>query len=155
MNQLSDFLAADAVLVGLRAPDKDRLVRILAKEAAVRSAVPEEIVLRALADRERLGSTGLGGGFALPHARIPRLPRLRGLFVRLARPVQFEAVDGQPVDLIFVLLIPEACGDHVSALAAIARDARAPGRLDQLRQAKGAQAIYQALTGSQIDRSQP
>lgn len=132
----------------MRVRDKNQLLAELAQRSAAKLEIPSERVLAALADRERLGSTGLGRGFALPHARVDGLRTLFGLFARLVKPVNFEAIDGSPVDLVCLLLIPaSAAGEHVSALATIAREMRDERRLAELRKARSAEALYAVLTG--------
>ncbi len=145
--KLSELIGPDRVLVDLRASDKAQLLGELSRQAAGRCALESGAVLSALAAREALGSTGLGRGFALPHARVPGLDRLFGLFVRLARPLDFDAIDGQMVDLVFLLLIPAGAGnEHVAALAAIAREMRDEAVVKQVRRASTAAALYQSLS---------
>src|SRR6185312_1617615 len=103
-----------------------------------------------LTQREQLGSTGLGKGFALPHARVAGLDRCFGLFARLARPIDFQAIDERPVDLVFLLLIPQdAESEHIAALAAISRRMRDAGLLDRARKAEKANALYRLIVGSE------
>ncbi len=147
--KLSELIGPDRVLVDLRAGDKSQLLAELSRQAAHRTPLESAVVLSALAAREALGSTGLGRGFALPHARIAGLERLFGLFVRLARPLDFDAIDGQPVDLVFLLLIPEGAGsEHVAALAAIAREMRDEATVKLVRKAASAGALYHQLSGT-------
>jgi len=104
-------------------------------------------VFDTLLQRERLGSTGIGDGIAIPHGKPARLERLVGLFARLDKPIDFEALDGQPVDIVFLLLAPEQAGaDHLKALARVARVLREPGKLDKIRSARDAAALYALLT---------
>jgi nitrogen PTS system EIIA component len=148
---LSDLIGPDRVIVGLRAGDKAQLLGELARQAATRLLVPSEAVLAALSTRERLGSTGFGRGFALPHARVEGVHRLFGLLVRLARPIDYEAIDGQAVDLVFLLLIPPGGGnDHVAALAAIARAMRDASMLQKIREASTAAVLYRTLVGGAL-----
>ncbi len=145
---LNDLIGPDRVIVGARVGDKAHLLSELARQAAARIPVPSEAVLAALSSRERLGSTGFGRGFALPHARVNGVDRLFGLFVRLARPIDFEAIDGQPVDLVFLLLIPPGAGnEHVAALAAIAREMRDESTLQKIREASTAAVLHRHLAG--------
>ena len=147
--QLSDLIAPDRVIVGLRAGDKTQLLNELARLAAGRISVEAHGILAALSARERLGSTGFGRGFALPHARVDGVEQLFGLFVRLAQPIDFAAVDGQPVDLVFLLLIPPGAGnDHVGALAAVARRMRDEDILQRVRKAHGAANLYRILAST-------
>jgi PTS system nitrogen regulatory IIA component len=145
--KLSELIGPQSVIVDLRAGDKPHLLGELARQAAQRTSADAQAVLAALTAREALGSTGLGRGFALPHARVPGVDRLFGLFVRLARPLDYEAIDGQPVDLVFLLLIPLKAGnEHVAALAAIAREMRDEGVVQQVRKAGSNSALYQTLS---------
>lgn len=146
--EISDLLTVDRVLLGLRVRDKDHLLRTLAERAkALGAAVPAGLIVGALRRREALGSTGLGRGFALPHASIDGLPDYFGLFVRLAQPIEFDAIDREPVDLVFLLLAPVAAGSaHVSALAAISRALRDIDRLVILRSAPSSCQVMSILT---------
>lgn len=144
--ELASLIPPERVLIGLRARDKAEALALLAARAAVALGLEAPAILSPLAARERLGSTGLGRGFALPHARIERLDCFFGLFARLARAVPFEAVDEAPVDLLFVLLIPAHAGaDHVALLAAIARRMRDPATLAAIRTAADATRIRALL----------
>lgn len=135
------------MLASLGASDKPGLLRDLAQRAAKQLAIEPPAVLDALQAREALGSTGVGQGIALPHARLAGLDRFFGLFARLPRPIEFDAIDERPVDLIFLLLIPERAGnDHLAALAAISRRLRDPAVATRLRAAKTARDLYGLLT---------
>src|SRR5688572_13494417 len=115
---LSDFLAPEAVIADLKTPNKKQLLQQLAARAATLAGTDETAVYEVILGRERLGSTGFGGGIAIPHGKLPNLPRVFGLFARLAAPVDYDAIDRQPVDLVFLLLAPEGAGaDHLKALA--------------------------------------
>ena len=143
---ISDFLAPADVIVGLRANAKDNVIRDLARRAASATGIDAAVIANALQARERLGSTGLGHGFALPHARIPGLTRFFGAFVRLARPIDFQAIDDAPVDLVFLLLIPaDAENEHVAALAAISRRLRNPEVLKGVRKADNATTLHSLI----------
>jgi nitrogen PTS system EIIA component len=148
--EISDFLTPDRVLLDVRPRDKTQLINEIAR--ALGRLVPgltPEAVHSALVAREQLGSTGLGAGFALPHARIEGLNAYVGLFVRLAKPIDFEAIDGKPVTLVFVLLIPsETTIPHVAALAAISRKFRDADLVTSLRMAKTHVEAYRFLTNS-------
>ncbi len=144
---LETILSPDRLILGLRARDKTQLLEELARRAAEDTALPAEAVLAPLAERERLGSTGLGKGFALPHVRLPGLDRLLGFLVRLARPIDFEAIDGRPVDVVFLLLMPEEKQqEHIAALAAVARLMRDPAALPLIRKARSAAALHATIT---------
>ncbi len=147
--EMSDFLAPDRVILGLRARDKAHLINEAARSFA-RSvpALRPDVVEAALAARERLGSTGLGGGFALPHARIEGVRNYLGMFLRLAKPIEYDAIDGEPVQQVFVLLVPEAAESHVGALAAITRRFRDTELVTHLRDAKTLALAYGFLTES-------
>jgi PTS system nitrogen regulatory IIA component len=137
-------------MAGLRAADKAQLLEELSRRAAAALGIDPRTVLAALQSREALGSTGLGRGFALPHARLPGLTRFFGLFVRLARPIDFAAIDGAPVDLVFLLLGPtDAPKAHLAALAAISRPLRDTGFTAALRRARDAEAMHALLAAPQ------
>ena len=141
------FLAPDHVIYGLRAADKAQLMQELSRRAGEALEIPQKAILEALLRREKLGSTGLGDGFALPHATIEGLKTMFGMFVRLSRPIGFEAIDEKPVDLVFLLLLPpETAGEHVTALAAISRRMREADCAGRLRKADSAAALYAVLT---------
>lgn len=147
MTELHDLISPDAVVVGLRAADKPTLLAELSRQAAARTGVPSERIMAALVARERLGSTGLGGGFALPHARVEGIARATALFARLARPIEYGAVDGARVDLVCLLLIPASGTDHVAALAAVARRLRQDAVAQGLRTSADAASAYALLAG--------
>lgn len=142
-----DFLTLDRVLLDVRARNKPQLINELARSfAKLAPAVQPDVVEAALLAREQLGSTGLGTSFALPHARIEGLTDYLGLFVRLAKPIDFDAIDGKPVRLVFVLLMPtESATSHVSALAAISRRFRNPELVGKLQKAETQAAAYGIL----------
>jgi nitrogen PTS system EIIA component len=140
---IGDLIAPDRIVVGLRIGDKGRLLQELARRAASLIGIDAKTVLTALELREQLGSTGLGKGLALPHARVQGLKGFFGLFVRLARPIDFDAIDGVPVDLVFVLLIPTGAeSEQVAALATIAKLLRNAELLQRLRYSKDAATVY-------------
>jgi nitrogen PTS system EIIA component len=146
MNDLSDILAPRAVFVGLRANAKKTLLQLLAAKIAASAGVDEQKIFETLLARERLGSTGFGGGVAIPHGKIAGLPRVTGLLARLETPVEFGALDSQPVDLVFVLLAPEGAGaDHLKALARVSRVFRDRVLVDKMRGSTSADAIYAML----------
>lgn len=143
---LADLLDPSCVAINARATSKEHLLRDLAARAAPLCGVDAQAIFNALQAREALGSTGLGEGFALPHARVEGLDRLFGLFVRLNRPIPFESIDDKPVDLVFLLLIPAtASSDHLAALAAISRHLRDKGFAASLRKAECAETLYALL----------
>jgi nitrogen PTS system EIIA component len=139
----TDFLEQDGVVLGLRAGNKAELIKALAKRAAARLKLPAEAVAAPLLAREALGSTGIGRGIALPHARIANLPRPVGLLARLEKPVDFAAIDDEPIDLVFLLLTPENAGrEHLAALAAVSRVLRDAAVTRRLRAARDAAEFY-------------
>jgi PTS system nitrogen regulatory IIA component len=147
MMDLSDLLRIDAVLPHLKANSKKQALQEMAvKAAAVTDRLDREI-FDTLLQREKLGSTGVGHGVAIPHGKLAGLDRLVGVFARLDKPVDFDALDDEPVDLMFLLLAPENAGaDHLKALARIARVLREPSIASKLRAANDASAIYALLT---------
>ena len=143
---LTDLVAPNAVVAALKANNKKKAIQELAARAAKLSGQTEGAILEVLMQREKLGSTGVGNGVAIPHGKLPKLDKLSGLFARLDRPIDFEAMDGQPVDLVFLLLAPEGAGaDHLKALARIARLLRDQDIAKKLRASKDAEALYSVL----------
>ena len=136
----------DAVLAFVKAPGKKALLAGLAHRAAILHGVDERRVFDLLLERERLGSTGIGGGIAIPHGRLASLAQPRGLFARLANPIDFDAIDERPVDIVFLLLSPEGAGaDHLKALARVSRLLRDRTLVDKLRATEKADALYALL----------
>src|ERR1700674_4908187 len=143
---LNDLVAPDAVLPALKVNSKKQALQELAAKAAELTGQSERGIFEILLQREKLGSTGVGNGIAIPHGKLPKLNRLFGLFARLDRPIDFEALDGQPVDLVFLLLAPEGAGaDHLKALARVARLLREADVVQKLRQSRDADALYAVL----------
>jgi nitrogen PTS system EIIA component len=143
---LSDLLAPGAVVPALKVNSKKQALQEISERAAALTAIGEREIFDILLQRERLGSTGVGNGIAIPHGKLARLPRIFGLFARLERPIDFEAIDGQPVDLVFLLLAPETAGaDHLRALSRIARILRDPQVVAKLRATRDAQALHAIL----------
>ena len=144
---LSDLVVPQAIVPALRVNTKKQALQDLAVRAAGMTGRGERELVEVLTQRERLGSTGIGSGIAIPHGKLATLDRLFGLFARLERPIDFEALDGQPVDLLFLLLAPEAAGaDHLKALAQVARLLRDPKIAKKLRESRDAEALYAVLT---------
>lgn len=144
---LSDLLASDGILPALEVTCKKQALQELASRAAVITGIDERLIFETLLQRERLGSTGLGRGIAIPHVKLKALSAITCIFARLSSPIDFESQDGEPVDLIFLLLAPEhASGDHLKALARISRLVREPSTLEQLRGARDATALRAVLT---------
>ena len=145
--EIADLITPRSVVAQLRAASKRQALQELAKRAAAITGMHERTIFDVLAERERLGSTGIGMGIGIPHGKLPGLDRLCGLFARLERPIPFEAIDDQPVYLIFVLLAPENAGaDHLKALARVSRLLRNQQAVEKLRAARTAEAIYAILT---------
>ncbi len=143
---LSDLLTPGAIAPRVSADTKRRTLTVVSEIAARGFALSVDAVLEGLLAREAEGSTGVGHGVALPHARVPGLAAMRGVFVRLEQPVAFDAVDDQPVDLVFALLAPENAGsDHLRMLARVSRVLRRPKLREQLRQARSGDAIHALL----------
>lgn len=146
--KISDFLAPADVLIDVRASQKKFLLQELSRKAAASLDLPADEVASNLLKREDLGSTGMGNGVAIPHARLPMVKRPYGIFARLKPPLDFDAIDAQPVDLVFMLLLPPPPeADQLVALALVARKLKAPDALMQLRRAKNASEFYDAITG--------
>lgn len=146
MTSLLDLLPPDRVFGGLRATTKPEALRQLAHRAAVILGLPEEALLKALLRREALGSTAIGHGVAMPHAVLPALERSFALFALATAPIPFEAVDGQPVSAIFLLLTPEACAaENTHLLALVCRALRDPQALAGLKRATSDAALHEAL----------
>jgi len=143
---LSDLIIPEAILSSLKVNSKKQVIQALAEKAAEMTGLDEREIFDTLLQREKLGSTGVGGGIAIPHGKHPNLDRIFGLFARLAKPIDFEALDELPVDLVFVLLAPEGAGaDHLKALAQIARLFREPGVVSKLRASSDKSALYAVL----------
>jgi PTS system nitrogen regulatory IIA component len=147
--QLADLIGPEAVIAALKVKNKKQLLQELAARAAKLTGLQERDIFDTLLQRERLGSTGLGQGIAIPHGKFVGLRRIVGVFARLAQPVDFDAVDGAPVDIVFLLLAPEGAGaDHLKALARISRLLREGQAVDKLRASRDAAALYAVLTES-------
>jgi PTS system nitrogen regulatory IIA component len=146
---LSDLVAPNAIIPALRVNGKKQALQEVAAKAAELSGQNERTIFEILTQREKLGSTGVGNGIAIPHGKLPKLDKLFGLFARLERPIDFEALDGQPIDLVFLLLAPEGAGaDHLRALARVARLLRDPDVARKLRDSRDAEALYAVLAMS-------
>jgi PTS system nitrogen regulatory IIA component len=145
--EIAQLLTPQNVVAQLRAPAKRQALQELARRAAAAIGVPERRVYEVLNERERLGSTGIGRGVAIPHGKLAELTRPFGLFARLERPIAFDSIDGLPVDLVFVLLAPSDAGaDHLTALSRVSRLLREAATCEKLRGADNADALYALLT---------
>ena len=144
---ITDLVAPEAILPALKVISKKQALQELAARAAALTGQNERSVFEVLLQREKLGTTAVGYGVAIPHGKLPKLEKLFGFFARLERPIDFEAMDGQPVDLIFLLLAPEGAGaDHLKALARVSRLLRDKSVCEKLRGADQTDAIYALLT---------
>ena len=144
---LGDLITPQAIYPSLKAKNKKQALQDLAQRAAVLTGVEGREIFDTLLQRERLGSTGIGRGIAIPHGRVAALRNIVSVFARLEEPIEFEALDNEPVDLIFLLLAPEHAGaDHLKALARISRLLREPSSIEKLRAAKDRAALYSVLT---------
>ena len=147
--EINDLISSDVVVANLKATSKKQVLHNLARRASKQTGVNERDIFDVLMERERLGSTGVGNGIAIPHGKLPELERLHGLFALLEQPVDFQAIDEHPVDLIFLLLAPESAGaDHLKALAKISRLLRNTGICDKLRGSETSDALYAILTAN-------
>ena len=144
---VADFLAPEGVFCSLKARSKKQALQELAANAEKLTGVDQREIFDVLLQRERLGSTGIGQGVAIPHGKFRGLKRIHAVFARVAKPIEFDAVDDEPVDIMFLLLAPEGAGaDHLKALSRVARLLREPSILGKLRSAQEAEALYAILT---------
>jgi PTS system nitrogen regulatory IIA component len=143
---ITDLVAPNAIIPAMKVNGKKQALQEIAAKAAGLTGQSDRAILEILLQREKLGSTGVGNGVAIPHGKLPKLNKVLGLFARLERPIDFEALDGQPVDLVFLLLAPEDAGaDHLKALARVARLLRDPDTARKLRESRDAEALYAVL----------
>jgi nitrogen PTS system EIIA component len=150
MTDLSDILAPDAIEEALTVTSKKGLFQQLALAASRRCGLAQKDILAAISDREKTGSTGFGGGIAIPHGKVAGLDGIHGYFARLQTPLQYQSVDLLPVDLVFLLLSPPDAGaDHLKALARVSRALRDKQVLAKLRGARSRDAIYAVLAGAE------
>jgi PTS system nitrogen regulatory IIA component len=148
MNDFSDLLVAEAVKAGVPASNKKQIFQLLGEIAAAAYGVPVDEVIERLTERERLGSTGFGGGIAIPHAKLESLDQVRGAVLLLEEPVAFDAVDDNPVDVVFMLLSPADSGaEHLKMLARVSRFLRGEAQVKRLRGVRSDAALYVLLTG--------
>jgi len=145
--EITEILKPDSVFANLKAGSKKQALQELAQYAARITGAQERAIFDVLLERERLGTTGVGNGIAIPHGKLAQLEKLQGMFVRLEVPVDFESIDDQPVDLIFLLLAPEEAGaDHLKALARVSRLLRDKSMCEKLRGTEEADALYALLS---------
>jgi PTS system nitrogen regulatory IIA component len=148
MNDIIDILTVDCVDGAMTVPNKKGLFQLLGAAAARRTGLDAKTIAAALADREKIGSTGFGGGIAIPHGRIEGLKSVFGYFARLTAPVEFHSVDTLPVDLVFLILSPPDAGaDHLKALASVSRVLRDRNIVAKLRGARSRDALFALLSG--------
>jgi PTS system nitrogen regulatory IIA component len=148
MNDLSQLIAAEAIDANLAAPNKKALFQQLALAASRLTGIEAKALAASLGDREKLGSTGFGGGAAIPHGKVAGLERVFGYFARLPAPIDYQAIDAMPVDLVFLLLSPPDAGaDHLKALASVSRMLRDRQTVAKLRGARSKDAIFALLSG--------
>jgi nitrogen PTS system EIIA component len=147
--EIADILTPQSIVPKLSATSKKQVLQELAKRAATVTGLKDRFIFDALLQRERLGTTGVGHGIAIPHGKLEGIDKLFGLFARLERPVDFDAIDEQPVDLLFLLLAPEMAGaDHLKALARVSRLLRNRAICDKIRGSNDGDALYALITES-------
>ena len=152
MVEIDEFLSPERIALGLRSGSKRQLFQDLASTAAAATSLDPAAILAALNQREKLGTTGIGEGIAIPHARVQGLPKLTGFFARLAAPIDYDALDNSPIDLVFLLLAPEeASTAQLKALARIARLLRDPQTCTRLRREADPLQVFALLTGRAAD----
>jgi len=145
---LEDLLKQEAIMPALKVNSKKQLLQELSARAETVTGLPEREIFEVILQRERLGSTGVGNGIAIPHGKLAGLEQIHGVFARLPQPVNFDSLDDQPVDLAFLLLAPEGAGaDHLKALSKVARLLRDTELTTRLRASENASAIFSILTG--------
>ncbi|HEX7871485.1 MAG TPA: PTS sugar transporter subunit IIA [Sphingobium sp.] len=150
MNDFSDLIVAKAVKAGVTAGNKKQIFQLLSEIAASAYGVSADDVAERLTERERLGSTGFGGGIAIPHAKLDDIDTVRGAVLLLSEPVPFDAVDDMPVDVVFMLLSPSDSGaEHLKMLARVSRFLRNEAQVKRLRGAKSDDALHVILTGGE------
>lgn len=146
---IGDLLSADSILADFKASSKKQAIQALSRRIATQLDLDDREIFAKLLDRERLGSTGVGKGVAIPHARVEGLDRIIGLFAKLSNPIDFDSVDDRPVDLVFMLLAPEEAGaDHLKALASVSRLLRDDGTCKKLRLTPDSSALYAMLAAA-------
>lgn len=145
--EIIDLIRPDSIVSDLKAQSKKQALEGLAARAAALTGVSQRAVFDTLLERERLGTTGIGRGIAIPHGKMPEIDEIVGVFARLCAPVDFDAVDDEPVDLVFLLLAPESAGaDHLKALARVSRLLRNGALCAKLREVNSADGLFTALT---------
>jgi PTS system nitrogen regulatory IIA component len=146
--RLIDLLSPEAILPCVKAANKKQAMMELSEKASQLCGLPPRAIFDSLLQRERLGSTGIGDGVAIPHGKLAKLKSIFGIFARLERPIDFDALDGEPVDLLFLLMTPESAGaDHLKALACAARVLRDPAMVATIRATRDPSALYSLMAG--------
>ena len=149
-----ELITPASIIANLRAGNKKQALQELARKASDLTGQHERMIFDVLLERERLGTTGVGQGIAIPHGKLANLDRVYGLFARLERPIDFDAIDEQPVDLMFLLLAPEQAGaDHLKALARVSRLLRDHAVCEKLRGSTSADALYALLTQTEASHA--
>ncbi|GAB6053049.1 PTS IIA-like nitrogen regulatory protein PtsN [Magnetospira thiophila] len=152
--EIVDILSPESVIADLKATSKKQALQELAKRAADITGLHERAIFDVLLERERLGTTGVGNGIAIPHGKLPSLERLYGIFARLENPIDFDSIDEHPVDLVFLLLAPESAGaDHLKALARVSRLLRDSNVCEKLRGSNRPEGLYALLTEAATSRA--
>jgi nitrogen PTS system EIIA component len=152
--EVFDILAPDRIFDALKLPSKKKTLLELAQRAATITGLPQRTIFDILQEREKLGTTGVGRGIAIPHGKFPGLDGIYGLFLRLDSPINFDSVDNEPVDLIFLLLAPEAAGaEHLKALARVSRLLRNVAMCDKLRTAENAKELWDLFAATPASRA--
>ncbi len=147
--EIHDLINPESVVANLHVTSKKQAIQDLSKKASEINGLHERAIFDVLMERERLGTTGVGNGIAIPHGKLAELETLHGLFARLEKPVDFQSIDEQPVDLIFLLLAPETAGaDHLKALARVSRLLRDKTVCEKLRGTDQSEALFALLTES-------
>lgn len=145
--ELGDFLSRDAVVTDIKASSKKQVLQALSEKASELTGLSAREIFDTIIQREKLGSTGVGNGVAIPHGKFGKYDRITGIFARLTKPVDFDALDDQPVDVIVMLIAPEEAGaDHLKALSRVARALRESHRMDAIRNTLDGDAIYALMT---------
>lgn len=148
--ELTNVISLDGVIPNLRVTSKKQALQRLSQKASELTGLHERAIFDVLLEREHLGSTGVGDGIAIPHGKLPQLDRVYGLFARLPDPIDFDAIDEKPVDLVFLLLAPEGAGaDHLKTLARVSRLLRDHSVCEKLRGASTPEAIYALIAEPQ------
>ncbi len=152
--EIAELLSPEGVIADLKVTSKKQALQELARRGSELIEIKERAVFDVLQEREKLGTTGVGSGIAIPHGKLPSIDRLHGLFARLEKPIDFDSIDERPVDLIFLLLAPESAGtDHLKALAKVSRLLRDDQVCEKLRGSDNTEALYALLTEQTANRA--